>query len=269
MPVLVWFLIIPMALQSWLTRAGESPAHLALIFRQGVDLMQLFIACCILVLALITLWGWTCVLLLARRLIQSRAGRARASFRAVRKESFPLVLPLLLTSLLQGCLLFYRSLLFLVPLLLLLFLNPCHLTFGPGTPLSSAFERCPLSFLLLPLLLPAIFFYVRTFFFDIILVGEGRMYRAALKRSKEMTHGRVCRVAGTLLVLAALTLLPAFILQIIIEQAATPTLHSMAPFIADLVNAMLSALASLFFILAAAAYYGALREKREGRGKLR
>ncbi len=247
--VAVWFLIVPNTLLDWLSRVGASPSAQTFVDRhaQLQDLLWLFLW---VVLVFLSLWGGTCILFLGRRLILSRVGRARTSLRTVAKDAFPWILPLLLTTLLQACFLFYRALLYLLPALgIILFWQQ-----------SGRSNEFLILLLLSPILIPAVLYALRTFFFDIAVVCEQRNYRAALERSRELTHGKLLPVTWTLLLLALCLWLPAQILSSIIDWGAG-LLHPSVPFVADLLDNMIGVIASVLFAFASIALYGHLQQR--------
>lgn len=248
--VFLWLLVLPAAFSNGIGdwENAASPMEEPLL-----HILRVFL---LLGLAFLTFWGWSCVLFLGRRMVLHRAGRSRTSLRRARADALPLVLPLITTSLLQAFSAFYRSLLFLIPaiLLLLLFHN---FTTGPAQP-GIVF----LAFLVFsPLLLPAALYVIRTSFAPMVVVCEGICGRAALGRSRLLVKGRLWRVTKTLLALAALTLLPAMLLSAIVDAVAAAIQPSLE--IATVVtDALFSSLAILLSTLAATRFYGELRDSR-------
>ena len=102
-------------------------------------------------MSVLFLWGHASTLTVGRRLLQTNAGRSRTSFRAVIKQSRGFIIPLLLTYILWTCMTFLWGILLIVP---------------------------------------GIFFFVRTFLFPVAVVGEGINYRQALYRSRTLVKGR-------------------------------------------------------------------------------
>ncbi|MEK7218757.1 MAG: hypothetical protein AAB728_04805 [Patescibacteria group bacterium] len=248
-----WFLFLPSLADSWFGRWWDEqgfPSAPAAV--QPIDVV---LVAAVLVVTFVYLWGISCVLLVGKRMVVSRAGRSRSSFRRVRGDALPLVFPLLLTSLLQQCLTFYRALLFAVPAIVAVLLlrgNP-----AVDAPVGG---RTGFTLLLLtPLLIPAVLFLLRTSFAPIVLACEGKTFRAALKRSRELTRHNLARVAGTLLALAAATLLPASLLSLLfwsLLPESSPRLY----YAGDVTDSLLSSAALLFFLLSMIGLYGKLRE---------
>ncbi|TSC58929.1 MAG: hypothetical protein Greene041619_307 [Candidatus Peregrinibacteria bacterium Greene0416_19] len=202
-----------------------------------------------LVLLILYFWGMAGVLLVGKRMIQNRAGRSRSSFAAVRRGSARLVLPLLLTHLLRFCFGLYWGLLFIIPATILFFAN--RSIFLP---------------LLLPLLLPAILYQIRTSLFTAALAAEGKAYREALRRSRDITRGHLLITVGNLFVIGAILFLAAGI----VGALATGILGTIDPrflVTADLVDVTAQSFAILLSSLATIELFGRLREAREGKVK--
>lgn len=259
--VLFWLLFLPQALRAILA-LGEPASPILLTAYKQWNLEEFLSILVSILLSIVIVWGEACILLIGKRMIQSKSGRKRTSFKAVRREAIPLIVPLLLTSLLQLCLTFYRALLFIVPaLLMLLFLqrsNPV-LASRPSTVLS----LYPWSPLLLLLLLPAVIYYVRTFLYDVALVSEDVAYRDALRRSRELTEGKLLGVSVRLLFLTCVILLPSALLTTWLKMT---TVHAAPVWIigAGLLTSLVSSVSILLFVLGCVALYGSLRHMREG-----
>lgn len=252
--MLLWLIIVPGMAGDWLETRIQ-PA--SLMFHHPWKPEEILSLLLSLFLLLLSLWGYACVLFLGRRLIQNKAGRTRSSFRAVRREGLMLLPPLLFTSLLQGCLLFYRSLLFLIPSFLLIAFT---LPPSPSSPLSVS-NAWPLAFLL-PLLLPALLYYLRTFFFEAAIACEGKNLRQALKRSDELTRGMLAKSIARIAILASFTLLPVSlvhaVLMIIIPASSTPVFLTLS-----LLENGLMACALSIFAFSTIALFGSIRTLRE------
>ncbi len=211
---------------------------------------------------LFVLWGFVGVLLVAKRMIdQNKAGRARTSMKAVLGDAAPLFFPLLFTSILRFCYTMYRALLFIVPVAILAVL------YGGGLPaqiqtMEGAVRGAlvlPILLLLLPLLLPAVIYNIRTSLYEMALVTEGMAYRKGLKRSRELTLGRFWHVVWTQLALGLLLILPPQLLTFGLEAMIgdAPMYLRVLVSVASLALAQFGA---LIFTLALVAYYGWLRK---------
>jgi hypothetical protein len=250
---LVWFLILPSVADAWIGRwwEGQGLPETAAALRP-LDVISTF---AVLAVAFVYLWGLSCVLFVGKRMVINRAGRTRSSFRRVRSDALPLVFPLFLTSLLQQCLTFYRALLFMVPAFLAMLLIR-------GNPAVDAPVKGMTDFTLLiltPLLIPAILFLLRTSFAPIVLVCEGKAFRAALKRSRDLTRKRLPHIIGSLLALLAATVLPASLLSLLL-WTLIPEGSVQMYYIGDIVDASLSSTAILVFLLSMIGLYGKLKE---------
>lgn len=244
------------------------------------DPYNVVVILCTFLLSLAILWGNASVLLVGQRMIKSRAGRARTSFRAVRRDAAPLVFPLLLTTVLRACFALYWLLLFLVPASLLLLDPACRLFFalafqGVLAPAETAggllnpaviartIQHCPLSVFLPLLAIPALLYLVRTSFFQVALVAEGKRYRSALRRSKDVLRRRFWRTALTLVGLALLLFVPSGIVASIADGLLASVDERLAV-VADLVGAAVQSLAGALYLLGLTAFFGTLRE---GKGR--
>ncbi|MDD4319222.1 MAG: hypothetical protein PHW10_02780 [Candidatus Peribacteraceae bacterium] len=247
--LLLWLLVVPATAADGLLRTGLPQQ---LLRQESVGIAPLFTA----LFWAITLWGWAAVLLVGKRMIRNRAGRARSSFRRVAGDALPFVLPLAGTALLQACFILYRSLLYLLPSLLFLLLLSLR---QPVTELPPRM-LWPL-LLLTPLLLPACAYALRTFFFEIVILAEGKTFRAALLGSIDKTRRRTVRILRALLVLAGMTLLPGWIASSVLHRlfARGPSLLTLA---ADAVGNAVTYAASVLFTLACVALYGYLHDNR-------
>lgn len=120
-------------------------------------------------LSLIIVWGIACVLVVGKRMIMSKAGRARTSFSVVRKEGGKYVVNLFLTGVLRDIFSFFWVLL---------------------------------------LIIPGIIYSLRTVFYHIVIVCEDTGYRPALLRSKEIVKGHTWTVLWYFLGLSLVIFLP-------------------------------------------------------------
>ncbi len=213
-------------------------------------------------------WGIAAVLLIARRMVQNRAGRPRTSFTASAGDALPLVWPLLATSLLRSCGIVYWSLLFLLPALVLCLTIPSlshtlpeisqALASGNGNQLAHALAR-PELIALTPLLLGAVIYAIRTSFYSIALVADDERYRAAFRRSRTLVRGHFWRVTGALLAFFCAFLLPAFLLSALSDLALQT---SSLEFIPNVISYAAGAYGALFSALALTLFYGRLRDER-------
>ncbi len=120
------------------------------------ELAALIVIICVqIALSIITVWGIACVLLVGRKLVQSRAGRTRSSFGAVRREAAGYVARLFLTGILRDCITILWGLLLIVP---------------------------------------GVIYAIRTAFYSVIIIDEETAYRDALKRSRAIVDGHTLLV---------------------------------------------------------------------------
>jgi hypothetical protein len=255
-PVLValalWFLALPGAVADmveWMGGGWNRSSYLCI--QVIVNLLVVFLS----------LWAMGGILLVGRRMIQNKAGRARSSIRAVMADAAVLIVPLLVICLLRLCLITLGTLLFIVPALLVL-LTPglC----GPAAPEGllplppPLLGSCWWSLLLLsPLLLPAFIYFIRTTFAPIALVADDLQARQALRHSSHLVRGHTLKVSLFVAILALCLLVPAQIAAfflLTVDHYAFP--------VASLVRNAFLALGSLFFTLSLIAYYGELRRTK-------
>lgn len=155
--VLLWLILLPMTALMGLGYLQEthpyfSDANMQLIASgQGAASLLVMVIFLNMVLSIIVLWGIACVLLVAKKLVSTKAGRSRSSFRVVRKQASGYVANLFLTGILRSCFTFLWALLLIVP---------------------------------------GIIYSIRTFFYHIVIVCEDEQYRTALNRSKVIVTGR-------------------------------------------------------------------------------
>ncbi|MDD5623355.1 MAG: hypothetical protein PHI23_01440 [Candidatus Peribacteraceae bacterium] len=218
--VLLWLIILPMAvLAAFTTLLTPREERLMTSFLGIVPLSApvnfLFLVLQI-VLVLIVTWGIACVILVGKRLIASRAGRARTSFRTVRSKGATYIVPLFLTSILRDCFAFFWAILFVIP---------------------------------------GIVYSLRTAFYPVIIIAEGRSYRAALRRSRQVAMGRTWTVLRKLLGLALLLFVPPTLLLLPLrELAASADLPLLI--LLDVLEAGLNGLATVLFTLSLVLLYG-------------
>ncbi len=261
--ILLWLLIVPIIfvdlLDFW--TLPESPS-LDLAIHMFLSVLGIFVS----------YWGFAATLLVGKRMIQNKAGRSRSSLLSVLRESAPVVLPLLFTSILRGCFFFYRALIFLIPAFLLIltpFLCP-EVPLSGSNRLSDFFtdgsdriSHCWIYFFfLLPLLIPAILYLIRTSFYSIALVAEQMQYRDALRRSMMLMRGKFAHVLSMILSLSCILLLPPTILSLIAQTALLPFNSQGFLTMADIVCTTLTEFGALLFTLSLIALYGKLRSER-------
>lgn len=194
-------------------------------------------------------WGTASVLLIARRRIQSRAGRSRSSWRAVRIAAQPLATPLLLTQLLRWCSVLTLVLAGLSAGMLL------FLLLAPQCATSSTLAPCHATLLIIPpLLLPAAYYASMTAFVAPIVVDENLSFRTALKRSREATYGHVWHTITRILGLVIILQTPILLLSTVMDALGIPFL------ITDVLTAALTGISWTLGTIATASLYGALRD---------
>lgn len=273
MHVLLWLLIIPAVLLDmmelyWPESEVESIRQIG---RIGFILAQV-------VLIFLSFWGFASVLLVGRRMVKSKAGRSRTSFKSVRRESFRMILPLFLTSLLRVIVTLEWAFLAVIPaMLFLLGSQTCRAT---ASPLISAFGafvntgtisflypvlqhipmRCVSLLLTIPLLLPATVYQIRTVFFGVIVTSENLLYRDALHRSSNIVRGKTWNVFLVILILALLLYVPSGILTFAVDGILRQIAALDAALLGTIASDVIYAVSTLLFILTLTAFYGKLRK---------
>jgi hypothetical protein len=163
------------------------------------------------------MWSLGATLLIGRRMLERKAGRARTSLKAVAREALALVPMLAVTSLLQACLIAYAVLAWVTAVLLLLVTDTCS-----ARELPMALWQCKPFFFTLPLLIPALVLGVRTVLWSVAAVIEGKPYRAAIRQSLHVTKRRFWHVAVTLVLLCAVFFGPAVVAAWAVDRMLTP-----------------------------------------------
>lgn len=232
-----------------------------------------------LLFVVVSYWGLASVLLVARRMVIHRAGRSRTSFKAVRRGSIRMILPLFFTSLLRTIVTIEWSLLAALPaLLFVLGSQPCRATLSPlisaaGTILNGGtadpfnvfvaqfLQRCGPMFFALPLLIPAAIYQLRTVFFAVVVTSEDLRYRDALRRSRSIVRGRTWQVLWVLLALGVILFVPVTIAGGIAQFLQTAFLPDL-PILSALLYDVLYAGAGFLFLLSLVAFYGKLRKEK-------
>jgi uncharacterized membrane protein len=224
--VLFWLILLPLAM---LLATSEFFAEEAMLNEytfegviQGVQSpapLLLFILLQ-LVLGVVMLWGIACVLLVGKRLLQTRAGRTRSSFSVVRKQAGRFVGNLFITDVLRSCFTFFWALLLIVP---------------------------------------GIIYFVQTFFFAIAIVCEGKGYREALLHSKSVVKGHTRTALLYLAGLAGAIFLPLLVIDSISIELVFRTVPGLMRF-TYLISAYLYSLGIVIFMLSTMSLYAQLKK---------
>lgn len=224
--VALWLIIIPLTLMSWLNTFLEEQAVLMeaglenmfsepRVMQMGLVLLAVFI-----ILTLWTVWGSACTLLVGKKLLQSRAGRSRSSFKSVRKQGLKYVLTLFLTDILRTCITILWGLLLIVP---------------------------------------GIIYSIRTSFYEVVIVSENLGYRTALNRSKEIVKGKTWQMLGYLIGLFVIIFLPVFVgigfITMLIDTFDPRLIH-----IVDIFGSAFTGFAIIIFYLSLILLYDAFKK---------
>jgi hypothetical protein len=167
----------------------------------------------------ISAWGICCVLVAGKRILHHKAGRTRTSFRALRAQGGAMLMPFILTGILRDC---YTVL------------------------------------WALALIVPGIIYSLRTSFYAVATVCEGKPYQEALRRSKAAMQGRSGMVILTILSLNILLFLPI----VMIDQTAVqliPAEDLIPSILISIFTAGLRSIAVLLSLLSLVFFYAFLR----------
>lgn len=192
-------------------------------------------------------WGVAAVLLVAKRIVKSPAGRSRTSFATVRSQAGKLLIPLVLTTLLRECV----SLLYSTPYIVAFFAVALAMN------LQEEHLILSVALMLTPLLFFTIMYRLKTSLANVVLVCEKKEYRAALRRSAEVARGKLGFLFGVQLGVGVLLMLAVFTVIQIVEIAAT-SLDGRLSVLTDIVSAVGSAFFTLLFTLALTLIYKSL-----------
>jgi len=168
-------------------------------------------------LAVIITWGVSCVLVVGKRLITSKAGRSRTSFRSVSKEAREFIIPMVITDVLRDLL---------------------TVIFG------------------LFLIVPGVIFAVRTSFYRIAMVARGAGCADSLKTSREIVMGNTLKTLMYLIGIFLYLFVPSVILSgalIALSQYFLP--QGFFPIALLLVSAILG-FAEMIYLISMVILYG-------------
>ena len=208
--VIFWLFVLPMTAMALL---GDYQVNAAP--NMGIIIMFLNIA-----LIILLLWGVACCTLVGKRLIRSRAGRARTSFKAVRKQAWRFVMNLLLTDLLRSCFTIFWALLLIVP---------------------------------------GIIYQIRTFFYFIAIVCEGKGYRSALEQSQKAVKGKTWTALMYIIGLSLSIFLPLIVIDTAIIELVN-YFDERLLIATYFVSSYLYSVGILIFILASISLYAELKK---------
>lgn len=159
--VAAWLFFVPTLAVDALTAVSEGgtlPEHIRTEASIGIAVL-------IFLLSLVTIWGQCCVYVAGRRMLQTKAGRSRTSFRATASQAKAFIIPFILTNILRTCFTLLWGLLLIVP---------------------------------------GVVYALRTSFASVAVIGENTGYRAALERSKQAVKGNAWPILGQLILLTIL-----------------------------------------------------------------
>ena len=221
-----WLLFAPVAAMHSLigfveTAVAEGASELPHLMAE-TELQGVFMIPVVAVLIYLLFWGQACILIVAKRMVASPAGRNRTSFKAVRLQAKKYIWSLLLTELLRGLLIFLWSLLLIVP---------------------------------------GIIYAIRTMFYDIMLIEGGKVVygRTMLQRSQDFVKGNTGSVLLRVIGIFACVMLPPLIFTSFLREGMTaldPRLITLAYVLSDFIEAY----AGMFFVLCIVSLYADLKK---------
>lgn len=225
--ITLWLLVLPSVIQSivdyvWPVSALPKIEHIG---RVGYVITML-------VCTLVLYWGQAAVLVVARRIVSSKAGRSRTSFAAVRKQSSVIVFPLIVTDILQTIIMLEWLLIpFAAGLVYLLFQPVCASALNayfsdPNTVSPETLTVCAPALALTPLLLLPVWYVLRTMFAPILVATEGLRSRDALRESSRILKGSLRRVSVSLVSILLVLMLPVMAVSFAVESFLTSPLQA-------------------------------------------
>ncbi len=219
--VALWLLFLPMFAMDTLDYVMEND-----FFPEDIG-TETSIASIVLILlfTLINFWGHCCVLVVGRRMLQTKAGRSRTSFSATASQARGFIIPFLLTNILRACI----TMLWMLPLFAILLF--AFLNIESEQELAQLMPFLPFALIFT---IPGIIYTIRTSFSPVIIVGENISYRPALRRSKDAVRGNFWSITGQFLIIGLLL----FVLpMVLISFAAVPLPeHAASPFAISVVT---------------------------------
>ena len=219
--VLLWMLILPFTGMFIVEESVMINETLSEFAWKETDLRPLLlIAVAQFVLSLTILWGIASTTVVGKRLISSKAGRNRSSFKIVRKEGSKYIVNMLLTGILRDCFTIFWGILLIVP---------------------------------------GIIYAIRTTFYNVTIVCEGLGYRKALKKSKEVVKGHTWTTLWHLLGLVIVIFFPAIIVAGSVDELVR-NLDTRLLFAANLIANTVLSYAILLFALATIILYGEIKK---------
>lgn len=220
-----WMFFLPIAFIDALVGIAETVSAQG---ETGIDLetmtaMEIVIMIpIVLVLLFFLFWGQACVLTVCKRMVASPAGRNRTSFKAVRSQAKKFIGALFLTEILRGALTLLWSLLLIVP---------------------------------------GIIYSIRTGFYGIMMVEEGKVIygRETLKKSSALVKGHTWDIFWRMLVVGLIIFIPTALFSggiILGLTAFDERLVTLGIVLTDFIESFVS----VFYMICMVAIYADLKE---------
>ena len=225
-----------------------------------------------LLLTLWIIWGIAAVMSIGMRLIKSAAGRTKSSLQSVVKQSRTLILPFFFTGLIRDCITLLLVLPYCIAVTAYLLTQPAdELNAFIATLKETVIQQSQTAefnstialvmLVLLPLLLPVIYYRVNTSFYQVVILNEKIGYRNALKKSSSYVKPKFWLVLLKMLVIALCTFIPISIIISIIDGGLSMFDERLLPLV-PLISGIGIAFATAIFSLALMALYKDLLPKK-------
>jgi len=221
-----WLFFFPVALLDTMTGIVSTVSAQGVITideMKSMSTMEIAITIPVaIVLIYLMVWGQACTLIIAKKMINSSAGRARSSFKAVRNQAKKYIIPLFFVGILRSA----TTLLWM-----------------------------------LLLIIPGVIYAVRTAFFDIMMIDSGKVVygRTVLTKSTDLVKGHTGEIFWRLIAIGACIFIPASIATLSIEFGLTridERLIDLAVILGDGIEAY----TGMFFIVCTVALYAELKK---------
>jgi hypothetical protein len=222
-----WLLFAPVGLIDAISGMIDTVA--AQGFNTGMNTMEQMTAMefaitipIVIVLVYLMVWGHICILMVSKKMLSSASGRSRSSFKAVRDQSKKFIIPLLLVGIL-------RSITALLWMLLLI--------------------------------VPGVIYSIRTVFYDIMMIEEGKVIygREMLTKSTNMVKGHGWDIFVRLLIIGVCIFGSTGLISAGLQMGLSAIDYRLENLAIILIDAI-DAYAGMFFIVCTVALYAEFKK---------
>ena len=147
---------------------------------------------------ILILWGRACITVVGKRLIEGKPKQSNTSFKTVRKEAQRSIIPLSITAILRHCIILA---LYIFMLILGYFIYRTDILGGN-------------IILFFWVIIPPFIYHVRTYFYHIAVICEGKKCRKALRHSKAVVTGQTWKMVKHYFCLGITIYLPITVISI-------------------------------------------------------